>query len=59
MTKYFCWKCKNFVAELNGTSVKTLTDVVHDPAGVSIRCSGTVEPGVKCHQYHHFYLGDR
>ncbi len=56
-TKFFCWKCKNFLAELSGTEAKTLTDVLTDPAGVSIRCSGSIEPGVKCHQWYIFNLG--
>ncbi len=57
-TKYYCHMCRNFVAELAGTEVKTLTDIVHDPTGVSIRCSGSIQPGLKCHLWHTFMLGE-
>ncbi len=57
-TKYYCYRCKNYIAELSGTEVRALTDLVATPTGVSVRCSGNIEPGVKCHLHHVFIMGD-
>lgn len=58
-SKFWCPRCKNFIAELVNQEVRALTDVVGDNAsGISVRCSGTVEPGRKCHAWMTFYLGE-
>jgi hypothetical protein len=59
--KFHCPQCKNFLVELVGTEVTSMGDVTNlsDYQGISIRCSGSVQPGQKCHVHYVFVLGDR
>ena len=59
--KFYCPKCRNFIGELSGADITQISDTVtlQDFPGVSIRCSGTIEPGRKCHLWLIFMLGAR
>lgn len=61
MIKWHCSRCKNFLVELIGSDAVQIGDVtdLDMVQGISMRCSGSIEPGVKCHTYWVFVLGER
>ncbi len=61
MIKFHCPRCKNFLVELIGADVAQIGDVtdLDTTTGVSLRCSGSIEPGTKCHTHYVFILGER
>ncbi len=61
MIKWHCPRCRNFLVELIGSDVAQVGDVadLDTVSGISLRCSGSIEPGVKCHTYFSFILGEK
>jgi hypothetical protein len=57
--KFYCHNCRNFVADLVQAEVQSTSDIVHGGPALAIRCSGSIEPGVKCHTWYYFNLGER
>lgn len=61
VAKWYCPQCRNYLVELTGAKVTHISDLatLDSTPGVGVRCSGSIEPGKKCHLYVYFILGER